>query len=235
MSNTFSHDSNARHDERVLRLRLKHGAAGYGVYFMLLEVMRDNKDYMCVRDYNIIAYDLRVDAALVKAVVEDFGLFDFTPDGKRIYSKSFLERMRHYDAVSQKRSTAGRKGAAAKRAARENREGEPSVPAHEVPTPAPPIVADPISAMLTEGWQDIMCLKFRISPDEFRQYVEQFRVDCRCRDNEPHSVSDAKRHFNDWLRIIKQHEYENNQRKPSDKRRGTDVPSGQDADYSGTF
>ena len=36
-TNYFSHDSNARNDERILLLRMKHGAAGYGVYFMLLE------------------------------------------------------------------------------------------------------------------------------------------------------------------------------------------------------
>ena len=35
-ANYFSHDSNARNDEKVIRLRMKHGAAGYGVYFMLL-------------------------------------------------------------------------------------------------------------------------------------------------------------------------------------------------------
>ena len=34
--NYFSHDSNARNDERIIRLRMKYGAAGYGVFFMVL-------------------------------------------------------------------------------------------------------------------------------------------------------------------------------------------------------
>lgn len=110
MANYFSHDSNARNDEKLVRLRMRHKAAGYGVYFMLLERMRDAKDYMCVKDYNIIAFDLREDAGLIKSVVEDFGLFVFTEDGKYFYSESFLRRMKVKDGVSQKRSEAGRKG-----------------------------------------------------------------------------------------------------------------------------
>lgn len=81
-TNYFSHDSNARNDEKLLNLRIHHGAAGYGVYFMLLERLREDKNYMSAKDYNMLAFDLRVDASLVKAVVEKYGLFVFTDDGK---------------------------------------------------------------------------------------------------------------------------------------------------------
>ena len=99
MPNYFSHDSNARNDEKLIRLRIRHKAAGYGVYFMLLEILREKKDFLCPRDYNAIAYELREDAALVKSVVEDFGLFTFTEDGKCFYSESFLERMEKVSAA----------------------------------------------------------------------------------------------------------------------------------------
>lgn len=102
----FSHDSNARNDDKLIRLRMKHGAAGYGVYFMILERLREETDYVSVKDYNIIAFDFRVDAALVKSVVEDFGLFVFTDDGKGFYSESFLKRMEIKDAVRNKRKDA---------------------------------------------------------------------------------------------------------------------------------
>lgn len=104
----FPHDSNARNDERIIRLRMKHKSAGYGIYFMILERMRSNENYMCVKDYNIIAFDLREDAALIKSVVEDFGLFVFTNDGKYFYSESFLQRMEIKDEVAKKRAEAGR-------------------------------------------------------------------------------------------------------------------------------
>lgn len=111
----FPHDSNARNDERIIRLRMKHKSAGYGIYFMILERMRSNENYMCVKDYNIIAFDLREDAALIKSVVEDFGLFVFTNDGKYFYSESFLQRMEIKDEVAKKRAEAGRISASKKK------------------------------------------------------------------------------------------------------------------------
>lgn len=110
-TNYFPHDSNARNDEKLVRLRMKHGAAGYGVYFMILERLREDAKYMSARDYNMIAYDLRVDAALVKSVVEDFGLFVFADNGKYFYSDSFSRRMLVKDEIVQKRVLAGKQSA----------------------------------------------------------------------------------------------------------------------------
>jgi len=106
----FSHDSNARNDEKILAVRMRHGAEGYGIYFMLLERLRDEADYTSVKDYNMIAFDLRVSAEKVKSVVEDFGLFAFTENSKRFYSESFLERMKLKDEKAKRRSEAGKKG-----------------------------------------------------------------------------------------------------------------------------
>ena len=111
-TNYFSHDSNARNDEKLVRLRMKHGAAGYGVYFMVLERLREEREYMSAKDYNMIAFDLRVDAAIVKSVVEDFGLFTFTDDGKCFYSESFTRRMLVMEEARSRRSVAGKKGGA---------------------------------------------------------------------------------------------------------------------------
>lgn len=106
----FPHDSNARNSDKLIRLRMRHKAAGYGVYFMILERLREEPEYMSVKDYNMIAFDLREDASLIKSVVEDFGLFVFTEDGKYFYSESFKRRMVVKDEKSKKRSEAGKKG-----------------------------------------------------------------------------------------------------------------------------
>lgn len=108
----FSHDSNARNSTKLLNLRMKHGAAGYGAFFMILERLREEKEYMSIKDYNMIAFDLRVDASLIKSVIEDFGLFVFTEDGKYFYSESFSRRMGIKDDISKKRSEAGKRGMA---------------------------------------------------------------------------------------------------------------------------
>ena len=111
MTNYFSHDANARNDAKIVNLRMALGAEGYGIYFMLLERMREDANYMSVKDYNMIAFDLRVDASKVKKVVEGFGLFAFTEDGECFYSDSFLRRMDMKDEKRRRRSEAGKRGA----------------------------------------------------------------------------------------------------------------------------
>lgn len=111
MNSYFPHDSNARNDAKILKVRMKYGAEGYGVYFMLLERLRDDSEYMSVKDYNMIAFDLRVDASLIKDIVENFGLFAFADNGECFYSESFNKRMLIKDEVSNKRAAAGKKGA----------------------------------------------------------------------------------------------------------------------------
>ena len=112
MNSYFPHDSNARNDAKLLKVRMKYGADGYGVYFMLLERLRDDSEYKSVKDYNMIAFDLRVDASLIKDIVENFGLFAFADNGECFYSESFNKRMLIKDEVSNKRAAAGKKGAA---------------------------------------------------------------------------------------------------------------------------
>lgn len=110
MNNYFSHDSNARNSTELLQVRIKFGAEGYGIYFMLLERLRDEEGYMSIKDYNTIAFDLHVDSSIVKSIIEDFGLFVFTDDGKYFYSEGFSKRMEKKDEVSKKRSESGKKG-----------------------------------------------------------------------------------------------------------------------------
>ena len=112
MNSYFPHDSNARNSDKLLPVRMKYGAEGYGIYFMLLERLREEKNYMSVKDYNVLAFDLRVDTSKIKDLVENFGLFAFTENGECFYSEGFNKRMEIKDEKSKKRSEAGKKGAA---------------------------------------------------------------------------------------------------------------------------
>lgn len=40
----FSHDYNARNDEKILELRSEFGAEGYGIFWMLVETMAENEN-----------------------------------------------------------------------------------------------------------------------------------------------------------------------------------------------
>ena len=108
LSSYFPHDSNARNSEKMVELRMQHGAAGYGVYFMLIERLREAADYSCVVNYNSIAFDLRVSAELIKSVLRDFRLFAFfqTDEGERFYSESLRQRMKPMDEMRVQRKNA---------------------------------------------------------------------------------------------------------------------------------
>ncbi|RLJ34153.1 uncharacterized protein DUF4373 [Chryseobacterium sp. 7] len=108
----FSHDSNARQDEKIIALRMKLGWEGYGLYWALIEKLRDATNYMCVKDYNLIAFDLRSDAAKIKSIIEEFGLFAFTINetGECFYSMSLIKRMTQFDSAKAKLSVSGIKG-----------------------------------------------------------------------------------------------------------------------------
>lgn len=113
MARWFSHDSNARNSKKLFRVRQKFGAAGYGIYFMLIEMLRDADDNCLTLDYDMLAFDIREDAELIRHIVEDFGLFCIS-DGV-FTSEGLQERL-----TSNFRSIAGKKGAEARWGKQEN-------------------------------------------------------------------------------------------------------------------
>lgn len=110
MKNYFPHDSDARSDDKIIALRIKHKWEGYGLYWALIEKLRDSKDYTLKTDYNVLAFDLRADAAILKSVINDFGLFAFTNNGECFYSESLSTRMKPLDERKSKLSEAGKRG-----------------------------------------------------------------------------------------------------------------------------
>lgn len=105
----FSHDCNARLDEKMLAVRMKHGVEGYGVYFMLVERLAEAADHTSTKEYDAIAFDFRCKAELVQSVVEDFDLFRFTEDGEKFYSESLIKRMETIEDLRNKRRAAANK------------------------------------------------------------------------------------------------------------------------------
>ena len=114
MRSYFSHDSNARNSDKLMKVRMKLGAEGYGIFFMLIERLREEEGYKSTIDYDTLAFDLRVEPEKVKQVVEDYDLFKFTEDGKYFYSDSFNERMEMMDKRAQQRISKAKKAAEAR-------------------------------------------------------------------------------------------------------------------------
>ena len=78
------------------------GWEGYGLYWALIEKLRESKDYKLSLDFNLIAFDLRTDNKKIKSIVTGFGLFTIDEKNKKFYSKSLLNRMEIKDSKSDK-------------------------------------------------------------------------------------------------------------------------------------
>ncbi len=71
----FNHDSVARLDIRVIKLRSKLGYEGYGIFWAVLELLFTEENKLCIEDYDSLAFGLQCDAKVLKQVIEDFDLF----------------------------------------------------------------------------------------------------------------------------------------------------------------
>jgi hypothetical protein len=109
----FSHDSNARNDIKILRLRRSLGLEGYGIYFCLIEMLREQDDYkMNMASIPDIAFELHASDEKVKAVICAFDLFVI--DNEHFFSARLVRSMSEYKTLKTKLSEAGRKGGLSK-------------------------------------------------------------------------------------------------------------------------
>lgn len=112
----FSHDSNARNDEKIIRLRMDYGAKGYGIYFMLIEMLMESSDYKLFKNYSVLAFHLHSTSEVVQAVIENYGLFEFSDDSDFFYSVSLIQRLKPLEQLRESRRKAGIKSGEARRA-----------------------------------------------------------------------------------------------------------------------
>jgi hypothetical protein len=95
----FSHDSNARNDPKIGVMRCVYGSEGYGWYWMLIEMMREQSEYklgiQSKYAYRAFALQLQCDSEIAEKFISDcineFGLFE--SDGKSFWSSSLVRRM----------------------------------------------------------------------------------------------------------------------------------------------
>ena len=108
----FRHDANARNDIKVIELRSLHGYEGYGIYFAILEVMREQAHYAIPENkIGMVGVALGEPPQKVAGIIEDCieaGLF-VREDGL-IYSPSFINRLSKWEDVKNRNETNGAKG-----------------------------------------------------------------------------------------------------------------------------
>ena len=227
MNNYFPHDSNARNSDKLIPLRIKKGTEGYGVYFMILERLREEPDYTSIKDYNTLAFDFRVGSDLIKSVFEEFGLFQFTEDGKRFYSEGFTARMQKKDEKSNKARESARKrwenkqtqskpdanalqtqseidASKGKETKLKETKGEkeeeitlPGYSSNDVPVS----LAECKAALFADiAWMETICMNNYIPPEKHRDKLDEFFRKLENEKVDYKSVRDAIQHYSNWLK-----------------------------------
>ena len=115
----FPHDSNARMDNKILDMRAKYGAEGYGLYWMLVEILREQPEYkypLGKFSFRSLAMQMNCDSGLLEGCIvdcctefvdENSSLLSM--DDNYLWSASLLRRMKVVDEVSEVRKSAAEK------------------------------------------------------------------------------------------------------------------------------
>lgn len=95
----FSHDYNARSDLKLTCIKMKHGMAGIGIFWCLIEMLYEQDGYMPLQ-YDGIAFELRTDTNVIQSIICECGLFKY--DKERFWSESVLRRLEARNEKSEK-------------------------------------------------------------------------------------------------------------------------------------
>ena len=102
----FSHDSNAKDDPKCVLLIEQLGLEGYGIYWVLIETLRDQPSYRYpVALIPALARRYNTTAEKMKTVISSYGLFEV--DDNDFFSLSLMYRMERLDIKREQARIAG--------------------------------------------------------------------------------------------------------------------------------
>lgn len=136
----FPHDANARNDPKVLMMLSVYHYEGYGWYWALLEMMREDRNHRINIEgdvaFSSLAHQLFTTPDKLRQYIKDCtevfkdeGIGLFSKNDKALWSAAFLRRMERVRDISKKRSRAAKIGW--------DQRTLPGIPAEEAPEPPP--------------------------------------------------------------------------------------------------
>jgi hypothetical protein len=104
----FSHDANARHDPKIIKMISSYGMEGYGWYWVIIEMLRELDNYKLSisdkTDIEVIVSQTYSELEKINKYLDDcvkiFKLFKKSK--KYLWSKSLLNRMEKMDEKREK-------------------------------------------------------------------------------------------------------------------------------------
>ena len=110
----FPHFCGARHDRKIKRLRKELGTEGYGIFFMLLEILREQLDFKYpMEDIDLLAEEFGTSEQKVRVVICNYKLFEIHED--EFFSPKLLVYMQPYLRAKAQRKLAGQKSGEVRR------------------------------------------------------------------------------------------------------------------------
>lgn len=108
----FSHDANAKDDFKVMLLIEELGLEGYGIFWVLIETLREQQNYKYpLKLLSVLARKYNTTLTKLEVVVRNYHLF-VIEDDCFFYSSSLNRRMQKMEEVREQRVIAGKISAA---------------------------------------------------------------------------------------------------------------------------
>ena len=101
----FSHDSNARHDPKILAMKSVYGYQGYGWYWAIIEMMREQESYKLPLSgkYKFDGFAMQLNCKpeeaekFINDCINEFDLLK--SDNEYLWSESLITRMNKYQHI----------------------------------------------------------------------------------------------------------------------------------------
>ena len=206
----FSHDSNAKDDPKILKLRMNLGWEGYGLFWGLIELLRNQPDYRMQKHYMSIAFALHTDESKIKSLVNDFDLF--SQDQDLFWSESLLKRMELKEEKSEKMRNAANK--------RWNKDSDAKAMhkhsisnAEAMQLKESKVKESKLNLIDEEShneifrklwtstiWLEGIAMKNKASIEQVRNHLNDFRQEQLLKAELKVSEEDAKKHFVNWIK-----------------------------------
>ncbi|MFY4805920.1 DUF4373 domain-containing protein [Aliarcobacter butzleri] len=107
----FSHDANAKDDFKVMLLIEELGLEGYGIFWVLIETLREQQNYKYpLKLLSVLARKYNTTLAKLEVVVRNYHLF-IIEDDCFFYSSSLNRRMQKMEEVREQRVLSAKIGA----------------------------------------------------------------------------------------------------------------------------
>jgi len=211
----FSHDANAKDDPKILQLRMEMGWEGYGLFWALIEMLRNESDHRMRTHYKSIAFALHTQEDSIKRIINDFDLFGI--DDQFFWSESLLKRMDMKEERSEKARESAKKrwnryidasamrthseGIADAMQLKESKVKE----IKEIKQKESKVNEDSHNAIFRELWNNKIWLEglainWRSDLNEVKNHLNTFRQECILKADFKENEKVAKEHFFNWVK-----------------------------------